>query len=72
MLIEFTVRNYRSFRDEQSWTLTADPETPFADTAADMPLTDVPKSDEQVLPSAVLYGPNASGKTNVLRAIDAM
>lgn len=68
MLIEFTVRNYRSFRDEQSWTLTADPEI----SGPDMPLADVPKTGEQVVPSAVLYGPNASGKTNLLRALDTM
>jgi hypothetical protein len=68
MLIEFTVKNYRSFRDEQSWMLTADPE--FGEST--VPMVDVPETDEDILPSAVLYGPNASGKTNLLRALKAM
>lgn len=65
MLIEFRVENYRSLRDEQVFSMEAglpdDPATPCIRAAAGY--------SESLLPVAVLYGANASGKTNVLNAL---
>jgi uncharacterized protein len=64
MLLRFRFSNVRSFRTEQELSLIAGP------------FTDAPESvrhpdavPEGVLPVAAIYGANASGKTNVLRAI---
>ena len=70
MLLEFRVRNYRSIRDEQVLSLVA--------ASSDKELADthlVPtgiKSIPNVVRSAVVYGPNASGKSTLLRALDYM
>lgn len=66
MILEFRVENYRSFRDEQTFTLIAEDEE-------DSHSALVPGSEEErVLRSAAIYGPNASGKTNLLLALRAM
>ena len=69
MLIEFSVTNYRSFLPPQSLTLTAN-------TAAELqeensfvsPVSTLPR----LLRSAVVYGPNAAGKSNLIHAIAFM
>lgn len=70
MLLEFRVRNYRSIREEQALKLVAsngDKElaaTHLAPTGL--------KSLPHAIRSAVVYGPNASGKSTLLRALDYM
>jgi predicted ATPase len=65
MLLRFRFSNVRSFRTEQEFSLIAGP---FADAPESVRHPDaVP---EGVLPVAAIYGANASGKTNVLRAIE--
>ncbi|MEA5520136.1 ATP-binding protein [Limnoraphis robusta] len=66
MLIEFSVENYRSIREKITFSLVASedietlPENTFA----------VPGTDEiRLLKSAVIYGPNAAGKSNLVRAM---
>lgn len=67
MLLEFRVRNYRSIRDEQVFTLIASGDKELAPThLAPTGLKAVPHA----LRSAVVYGPNASGKSSLLRALD--
>lgn len=69
MLIEFSVTNYRSFLTPQRLTLTAN-------TAAELqeentfvsPVSSLPR----LLHSAVVYGPNAAGKSNLIQAISFM
>lgn len=69
MLLEFSVRNFRSFRDEHTFSLVASSGTEHLTTHT-MP---VPGNGERRgLRAAVLYGPNASGKTNLLLAMNAM
>lgn len=67
MLLRFRVRNFRSLRDEAELSLIA---TSLADHAAAV----ISTSDvgDGVLRVAVVYGANASGKTNVLRAMHFM
>lgn len=68
MLIEFRVENYRSLRDEQAITLEAGR---FGESSDQRP-RDVPGYGEKLLPAAVIYGANASGKSNVLAALAFM
>ncbi|MDF0605430.1 ATP-binding protein [Neisseriaceae bacterium TC5R-5] len=68
MLIEFSATNWRSFKDTQTLSLVAAkgtelPENTFQSSAAATP---------RLLRSAVIYGPNASGKSNLLKALTAM
>lgn len=65
MLIEFRLKNYKSFRDEQIFSLVAS-----ADHSLPQNVVELPGSKKlRVLKSAVLYGANASGKTNLLDAL---
>ncbi len=66
MLIEFRVSNYRSFADEQVLSLVAgrrDRSHP------EHTLTTEALGDLRLLRSALLYGPNGGGKSNLCRAI---
>lgn len=66
MLIEFRVANYRSFREAQVLSLTA---SSFAEWQVTHTFDTKQKAFPRMLRSGVLYGPNASGKTNLLRAL---
>jgi len=69
MLLEFRVRNYRSIRDEQVLNLVASGDKELASThLAHTGLKAAPFA----LRSVVIYGPNASGKSSLLRALDYM
>lgn len=69
MFIGFQVENFRSFRDRQSFSMvaTASPEHLESNTF-DAGFRGLGR----LLRSAVVYGPNAAGKTNLLRAIEFM
>jgi uncharacterized protein len=67
MLLEFRVRNYRSIRDEQVLTLIASGDKELLETH--LAPTGL-KAAPHALRSAVVYGPNASGKSSLLRALD--
>lgn len=69
MLIQFTVRNYRSVRDEQTLSLVKGKGTEFSECNTFDP--QVPATTE-LLRSAVIYGPNASGKTSLIHALHTM
>lgn len=69
MLLEFRVRNYRSIRDEQALTLIASSDKELAQTH--LSPTGL-KAAPYALRTAVVYGPNASGKSSLLRALDYM
>ncbi len=66
MLIEFKVSNFRSIRQTQSLSMVAGSGREHLDSN-----TFVPKLPgvERLVRSAVMYGPNAAGKTNVLYAL---
>jgi predicted ATPase len=68
MLLEFRVRNYRSIRDEQALSLVA----ANADNA--LAESHLESTGLRALPnavrSAVVYGPNASGKSTLLGALN--
>ncbi|WP_458718057.1 AAA family ATPase [Pseudomonas gregormendelii] len=69
MLVQFRVRNWRSIRDEQSLIMVQAKSDELADTNT---FTTGAPSSINLLRSAVIYGANAAGKTNVIRSIAAM
>lgn len=71
MLIEFTVGNYRSFKDPQTLSMVAAP------LKAKNSLVDVnnvihTEGQPDLLTSAAIYGANASGKSNLISALTFM
>jgi AAA15 family ATPase/GTPase len=65
MLLEFTVENFRSFRDPTTFSMMASSDRSLPDNLTGDPSL----KDDMVLNSAVIYGANASGKTNLVLAI---
>lgn len=68
MLLEFTVSNFRSIKLPQ--TLSMLPSSRVRSRQDGRLLSASPK--QQVLSTAVLYGANASGKSNLLRALEVL
>lgn len=69
MLIQFSVKNYKTFAEEAKLSLIAnhDKSTRFEDN-----VFHVPQFDLHLLKSAVIYGANASGKTKLVEAFGFM
>jgi len=63
MLKRFTAENFASFKNEQIFDLTAGKTTVLKEHISTFP-------DVNILKSAVVYGANASGKSNLIKAID--
>jgi hypothetical protein len=62
MLIEFRFKNFLSFRDEQVFSLVASPDKAH-------PNNTVEHKGLRLLRSSAVYGANASGKSNFIKAI---
>ncbi|NQU65787.1 MAG: ATP-binding protein [SAR324 cluster bacterium] len=65
MIINFKVDNFMSFKDEVSFSLTASRERQHGDR-----VPKISKYQTRILPIAVIYGGNASGKTNFFKALN--
>lgn len=65
MLIEFRVTNFRSFKDEQVLSMVASSDKSLPENVA--PVENFGK--RCLLKSAVVYGANASGKSNLVKAM---
>lgn len=65
MLVSFSVSNFRSFGDEETLNMIA------SNKLSDHPShrIDLPGTDKGILRSAVIYGANAAGKSNLVRAM---
>jgi uncharacterized protein len=66
MLVEFRVRNFRSFRDEQAISFVANSDRSHGRTNC---IDTDQKSVPRLTRSSVIYGANASGKSNLLFAL---
>jgi AAA15 family ATPase/GTPase len=64
MLLRFSVENWMSFRDEATLDLVATKEEQHSDHIAA-----IKKYGLKVLPVAAIYGANASGKSNLIKAL---
>ena len=65
MLIAFSVTNWKSFKDTTTLSMVAGKETQHADH-----IQYIPEYKLNVLPIAVVFGSNASGKSNLVKALD--
>ena len=70
MLLEFKIENYKSFAREMVFSMTAAPKQKGLDYSIQS--EKVGSNTYKGLCSAVIYGPNASGKTNIIGAMDTM
>jgi hypothetical protein len=68
MLIEFSISNYRSFREKQTFSMVAAPRLRKGDNV----FKPVVKGEKlpDLLKVAAIYGPNASGKSNLIKAFE--
>lgn len=69
MLLNFTIRNYKSFKDENSFSMIPAPKQKGLDYS--ICCEKIKNKNVRGLCSSVMYGPNASGKTNIIGAMDA-
>lgn len=65
MLCQFRFKNYKSYRDDAVLDMTAANIEEFSDTLLSAPGENFSK----LLPVAVIYGPNAGGKSNAISAL---
>jgi len=68
MIIEFKTKNYKSFVDEAVLSMTAAPKQKGLDYS--LLVKKIKGKGLKGLCSSVIYGPNASGKTNIIGAMD--
>lgn len=65
MLLEFRLGNFRSFKSESAMSLIASTDKSLRENTIETGISSLPR----VVRSAVVYGPNASGKSNFLRGL---
>ncbi len=65
MLVNFTFQNFRSFRDEKTLSMEAG-------SIKELNESIIQRETFRLLPVAVMYGANSSGKSNVIFALMAM
>ena len=66
MLCQFTVKNYKSIRDEVTFDMQATAISEHEDNV----IKD--KDEQSFLPVSAIYGPNGGGKSNVLEALHTL
>lgn len=66
MLLEFKIKNFRSIKDWQSFTMLAESKVKELNDSV------IDYKGYRVLNTAIIYGRNASGKSNLLRAFAAL
>jgi len=69
MLVEFRVKNFRSLRNEQALSLVASKDKSLRDTHT---VSTGIGAAPSLLRSAVVYGANAGGKSNLIKALQYM
>ena len=67
MIIEFTCKNFKSFKDKKTFTMEAENRLQSANNGSVFQEDKSPK----LLTSSGLFGLNAGGKTNILEALKA-
>lgn len=68
MLLEFRIKNYKSFLEENTFSMTKAPKQSDLNYSL---LHETIDNEEYIgLSSSVIYGPNASGKTNIIGAME--
>lgn len=70
MLLEFTAKNYKSFKEKFEFSMIPAPKQKGLDYS--IMSEKIGRKTFKGLSSAIIYGPNASGKTNIIGAMDTM
>lgn len=70
MLLEFKVSNYKTFTDETIFSMIPAPK--IKDLRYSVLQQSVTGKQYKALSSAVIYGPNAAGKTNIISAMEVL
>ena len=65
MLIQFRFKNFKSFKEDTILDLSATRLTEHSDRVISL-------GNEKLLPAAAIFGANASGKSNVMKAFRYM
>jgi AAA15 family ATPase/GTPase len=68
MILQFSIKNFRSFREEQTLSLVAS--NKYDDHKEH--LAAIPDDENKALPIAVMYGPNGAGKSNFVKALSLL
>lgn len=66
MIIEFSVENFRSFKDRVTFNMDSSSSKKFSQNLINL------DGGNNLLKSAVIYGANSAGKSNLIKAIDFM
>lgn len=69
MLLQLTIENFRSIRDEVELSMRASEEVPRGDDDASRAVVAKVREDLEVLRCAAIYGANASGKSNLVEGL---
>jgi AAA15 family ATPase/GTPase len=69
MLIEFQVQNFRSFKERQTFSMVG---ASLSEHVKSNTFDSGLRGLDRLLRTAVVYGPNAAGKTNLMRALQFM
>lgn len=72
MLLEFTVKNYKSFLDETTFSMKKAAKQTGLNYSLLKESTAGKNKTIVGLCSSVIYGPNAAGKTNIIGAMDVL
>ena len=64
MIVSFSIENWMSFRNRATLSMVASRERQHGER-----VTRLPKYQMRLLPAAAVYGGNASGKTNLFKAL---
>lgn len=70
MLIEFTIRNFMSYRDEVSLSMVASTTVKECESSEGNSNVTIMGKGKRYLRSAAIYGANGSGKSSVIAAMD--
>lgn len=70
MLLEFRTKNFKSFQEELVFSMTPAPKQKGLDYS--LLRKKIGVKEYKALSSAVIYGPNAAGKTNIIAAMDVL
>jgi AAA15 family ATPase/GTPase len=68
MLLEFKVKNFKSFKEEAVFSMQPAPR--LKDLENSILTKEVGKQTYKALPTSIIYGPNGSGKTNIIEAME--
>lgn len=72
-LVNFKIKNFRSFYEETIFSMQASSNKEFAELNTFLSNEKLfPKNENELLKTAVIFGANASGKTNLIKALSYM